>query len=172
MRTIAAASLAALLATALAAPADAASKTAAAKAPAGKPLIAISQIALADTSGEKPDTAGTIWTRIKALTNQIGTGLSGSGLYDTKVVPKANCEDYSETCLGKWAKDTGGNLIMIGTVLKMTPTVSHFWVGIFKPDGTTRLFYRDIKIDSDSEASWKRAGSDLVAAVLAAKPGR
>ena len=39
-------------------------------------------------------------------------------------------------------------------------------------DGTTRLFYRDIKIDSDSEASWKRAGSDLVAAVLAAKPGR
>ena len=118
MRTIAAASLAALLTTALAAPADAASKTAAAKAPAGKPLIAISQIALADTSGEKPDTAGTIWTRIKALTNQIGTGLTGSGLYDIKVVPKANCEDYSETCLGKWAKDTGGNLIMIGTVLK------------------------------------------------------
>lgn len=132
-----------------------------------KPVLAISQIVLADTSGEKPNAAGLVWSHIKSLTATISTGLVPA--YDVKLVAKADCQDYSEACLGKWARGTGGNLILIGTVLKMTPTVSHFWVGVFKPDGKTRVFYRDITINSDADSSWRSAGSELVSALLAAK---
>jgi hypothetical protein len=132
-----------------------------------KPVLAVSEVSLSDTSGTPATAVNAVWSRVRALTASLSTGL-GAG-YDVKQVKRADCDDYGAACLGKWAHGTGGDLVMIGTVLKMTPRVSHFWVGVFKPDGTTRLFYRDVTINGDDMGVWTRAGSDVAAAVLSAK---
>lgn len=155
--------VAACLAILLPPAADAAAKT--------KPVIAISPITLSDTSGTPAAGVNALWSRIRALSAAINAGLAGSGLYEVKPIAKADCADMGEQCIAKWARDSGGKLIMIGTVLKMTPTVSHFWVGLFKPDGRTRVFYRDIAISGDGAAAWNAAGDRLVSEIVRTRPG-
>ncbi|WP_237152340.1 DUF2380 domain-containing protein [Oryzibacter oryziterrae] len=138
---------------------------------AAKPLMAIAEITYADTSGEPASTAGGHGPRLKALATQVSGALSKSGLYDTKVVARANCEDWSAKCYGKWVKQTGGNLIMVATVLKTSTLISHMWVGIFKSDGTTRIFYRDLQFRGDTADAWQHAGDYLADEILKAKPG-
>lgn len=143
----------------------------AAGAAVAKPLIAISEISLSDTSGTPATAAGSVWSDVKRLTSAIDSGLKASGLYDTKLVKRADCEDKGPGCLAAWAKATGGKVILMGTVLKTTPTTNHFWVGVFKADATTRLLFRDIVISGSGPDAWKRAGDSLVADIVKARPG-
>jgi len=136
-----------------------------------KPLIAISEISLSDTSGTPATAAAAVWSDVKRLSAAIDSGLNASGLYDTKLVKRADCEDKGPGCLAAWAKATGGKVILMGTVLKTTPTTNHFWVGVFKADATTRLLFRDIVISGNGPDAWKRAGDSLVADIVKARPG-
>lgn len=136
-----------------------------------KPLVAISEISLSDTSGTPPAASGAVWSGVKRLTATIDAGLKASGLYDTKMVKRADCESKGAGCMAAWAKASGGRIIIMGTVLKTTPTTSHFWAGVFKADGTTRLLFRDIEISGDAADAWTRAGQSLVNDIVKARPG-
>jgi len=134
-----------------------------------RPMIAVSPVIYSDTSGEPVGPGHQ--SRLKTMQAHVVDGLEKSGIYDAKLVVGPDCPDYSEACNAKWAKGTGGNLILVGTVLKTSTLISHFWVGIFKADGKTRLFYRDLQFRGDTDEAWSRAGDYLVQEIVKAKPG-
>jgi hypothetical protein len=132
----------------------------AAAAPAA---LVILEFGYLDTSGEPRDQRAEHAARLKEMRQSLGAQLEAKQSFRVVPLPDFPTESCPEntSCLLKEARQAGAELVLTGTIHKISTMASQMWVGMFDAETGERVFYRQMSFRGDTDEAWRRATAYL-----------
>jgi len=124
-----------------------------------------------DTSGEPRDQGADHDRRLAAARDSLGSQLGAAGPYRLVTSDAAAaCPAGDSDCILAAARAAGADLVLTGTVQKVSTMLIQAWIGVFDAADGHRLFFRQINFRGDNDESWRRAAEFLSDELLASPP--
>lgn len=116
-----------------------------------------------DTSGEQRDQRAEHAARLSEMRKSLGSQLSTGDRFRVVALPDhptEACVENSSCLLGE-AREAGADLVLTGTIHKISTMASQMWVGMFDAKTGERVFYRQMSFRGDTDEAWRRASAYL-----------
>jgi hypothetical protein len=135
------------------------------------PVAVIMPFGFVDTSGEVRDQSAEHRARLDRMAEDLATTIARAGAYRVVATPPdvASCAPTDSACLLAGARRAGVDLIIAGTLQKVSTMATQLWAAVFDAKDGKRLLYRQLTFRGDTDQAWDRATSFL-AQEIAANP--
>jgi hypothetical protein len=127
------------------------------------PIAVIMPFGFLDTSGEVRDQSTEHRARLDRMAEDLAVEIGRAGTYRVIAAPAdlVACAPTDSACILAGAKRAGVDLIIAGTLQKVSTMATQLWAAVFDAQDGKRLLYRQLTFRGDTDQAWDRATSFL-----------
>lgn len=136
-----------------------------AQTPSSPTSLAILPFGFLDTSGEPRNQEVEHKARLGAMSDRLHAQMKAHGYYRIVDLPAAaieSCPDRDSGCILAQARRAGADLVLTGTVHKVSSLILQMGVGVFDVATGARVYSRNLSFRGDNDEAWRHATSFLL----------